>query len=84
MARETSTFKSKTINNNSGNIMAQDALDINASHRVNYSYNNPTNEYGVFSGGGTNLNLSSTLNNDHSRIVSNGNINITPGYWHSQ
>ncbi|CAM4138117.1 two-partner secretion domain-containing protein [Serratia silvae] len=80
MAEGNINLKSNTIKNNSGKIMAQNALDIDASHLVNYTYNNPTNEYGVFSGGDMNLNLRSTLNNNYGQIVSNGNINITPTY----
>ncbi|TQI81486.1 filamentous hemagglutinin [Serratia fonticola] len=69
-------LKGKSIKNNSGKILAQEALDIDAAQLTNYTYNNPTKEYGIFSGGDMNLNLSSSLNNDYGVIASRGNINI--------
>lgn len=73
-------IKASEIKNNSGKIMAQEALNIEAARLVNSAYHNPLQEYGVFSGGDMNLNLSSSLNNEYGVIASHGDITITPNY----
>ncbi len=73
-------IKASEIKNNSGKIMAQEALNIEAARLVNSAYHNPTQEYGIFSGGDMSLNLSSSLNNEYGVIASQGDITITPNY----
>ncbi|QCR62328.1 filamentous hemagglutinin N-terminal domain-containing protein [Serratia fonticola] len=73
-------IKASEIKSNSGKIMAQEALNIDAARLVNSAYHNPTQEYGVFSGGDMNLNLSSSLNNEYGVIASQGNITIISKY----
>ncbi|MBE0150969.1 filamentous hemagglutinin N-terminal domain-containing protein [Serratia sp. PL7] len=71
-------IKASEIKNNSGKIMAQEALNIDAARLVNSAYHNPTQEYGIFSGGGMSLNLSSSLNNEYGVIASHGDITVSP------
>ncbi len=73
-------IKASEIKNNSGKIMAQEALNIEAARLVNSAYHNPTQEYGIFSGGDMSLNLSSSLNNEYGVIASQGDITIAPNY----
>lgn len=73
-------IKASEIKNNSGKIMTQEVLNIEAARLVNSAYHNPTQEYGIFSGGDMSLNLSSSLNNEYGVIASQGDITITPNY----
>ncbi|NXZ86638.1 filamentous hemagglutinin N-terminal domain-containing protein [Serratia fonticola] len=80
LAERNVDIKALDVKNNSGKIMAQEALNIEAARLVNSTNYNPNNEYGIFSGGDMNLNLSSMLENNYGIIASNGDITVSSTY----